>query len=137
MNNIPLKIIFFYCANSTSPDEVAKFDKIDKGIELTMISLPCSGKVNLLYLLKAIETGADAVILLTCLTGSCQFLEGNLRAQKRADAVNSILKEAGLGNDRIILIQNSENNNADHIISEILKKLDKIRKSLQLKKETV
>ena len=137
MNNVPLKLIFFYCANSTSPDEVAKFNMKIEGIELTMISLPCSGKVNLLYLLKAIETGADAVILLTCLTGSCQFLEGNLRAQKRADAVNSILKEAGLGNDRIILIQNSENNNADHIISEILKKLGKIRKSLQLKKETV
>jgi len=137
MNNVPLKLIFFYCTNSTSPDEVAKFNMKIEGAELVMISLPCSGKVDLQYLLKAIETGADAVILLTCLTGSCQFLEGNLRAQKRADAVNSILKEAGLGNDRIILIQNSENNNADHIISEILKKLYKIRKSLQLKKETV
>jgi coenzyme F420-reducing hydrogenase delta subunit len=134
MDSVPLKFIFFYCANSSTPDEIAKYSKEIEGTEMVMISLPCSGKVDLQYLLKAVETGADGVIILTCLIGNCKFLEGNLRAQKRADAVNSILEETGMGKDRIITIQTSEENDSDHVISEIAKYCNKIRKTLQQKK---
>ena len=79
MNEFPLKLIFFYCANSSEPNEIAKYNEKIEGTELVMISLPCSGKVNLQYLLKAVETGADGAIILTCLRGNCKFLEGNLR----------------------------------------------------------
>ncbi len=69
--------------------------------------------------------------------GSCKYLEGNLRAKKRTDAVNSILAEAGMGMERIITIRASEANNSENIISEIINYRDKIRKSLQPKKITV
>jgi coenzyme F420-reducing hydrogenase delta subunit len=137
MNEVPLKLISFYCANSTVPDEIAKYNEKIEGTELVMISLPCSGKVNLQYLIKAIETGVDGVIILTCLIGNCKFLEGNLRAKKRAEAVNSILEEAGMGKDRITVIQTSGNKDSDNIVSEIKKYCNRIRKLLEQKKETV
>jgi coenzyme F420-reducing hydrogenase delta subunit len=137
MNNIPLKFVFFYCVNSITPDEIAKYNKKIEGTELMMISLPCSGKADLQYILKSIETGADGVIILTCPVGSCKYLEGNLRAKKRADAVNSVLAEAGMGMERIIIIRASETNNSENIISEIINYRDKIRKSLQSTKITV
>lgn len=137
MDSVPLKFVFFYCANSSTPDEIAKYNKEIEGTELVMISLPCSGKVDLQYLLKAVETGADGVIILTCLIGNCKFLEGNLRAQKRAEAVNSILEETGMGKDRVVTIQTSDDNDSDHVISEIVKYRDNIRKTLQQKKINV
>ena len=121
MKTVSLKIILFYCSNSINPDEITKCLKKDEDIEIRIISLPCSGKVDLLYLLKAIETGTDGVFLITCMQGNCQNLEGNLRANKRADAVNSILEEAGLGKERVILIPASESTDSNYIFKEILK----------------
>jgi len=74
-------------------------------IELKMISLPCSGKLDILYLTKAFDTGADGAAVVMCQKGDCQYLEGNLRARRRADAVETLLEEAGLGTGRITVIQ--------------------------------
>jgi coenzyme F420-reducing hydrogenase delta subunit len=135
MNTFSLKIILFYCSNSINPDEIIKASIKDKDIEIRVISLPCSGKVDLLYLLKSIETGADGAFLITCAEGDCQNLEGNLRAKKRADAVNSILKEAGLGKERIIVIPATEKADSDYIFKEIIKFRDSIKDLPRLKKE--
>ena len=138
MTNRPLEIYLFHCSNSLDTEALRRsFSESEKGDKLKTISLPCSGKLELIYLLKAFESGADGVVLITCKPGECRYLEGNLRAEKRAEAVNSILEEAGLGKGRITVIQTSGNNDSDNIISEIIKYRDKIRKLLQKKKETV
>ena len=134
MNTFSLKIILFYCSNSINPEEIKKTSKKEKDIEIRVISLPCSGKVDLLYLLKAIETGADGAFLITCPQGECQNLEGNFRAKKRADAVNSILEEAGLGKERIIVIPASEKTDSDYIFKEIIKFRGLIKDLPRLKK---
>ena len=73
--------------------------------ELKAIPLPCSGKVDILYLTKAFETGADGVAVVTCKQGECRYLEGNLRARKRVEAVDALLEEIGLGKGRMVIIQ--------------------------------
>jgi coenzyme F420-reducing hydrogenase delta subunit len=69
------------------------------------IRLPCSGKVTIPYLVKAFETGADGLAIVTCKRDECRHLEGNMRAQKRAQAVDSLLEEVGMGSGRIAVIQ--------------------------------
>lgn len=119
MSNRPLKIYLFYCSNSLSIDEVRRFSS-ERGYRLKTISLPCSGKVNILYLVKAFETGADGVILVTCRQGDCRYLEGNLRAKKRVEFVDALLEEVGLGRGRIVAIQAGEGEaGADQISGKI------------------
>lgn len=77
----------------------------ESGDELKVIPLPCSGKIDIPYLTKAFETGADGVAVVICQQGECRFLEGNLRARKRAEAVDALLEETGLGKGRIAVIQ--------------------------------
>ncbi|MFC2046651.1 hydrogenase iron-sulfur subunit [Chloroflexota bacterium] len=89
-----------------------------QGDELKTIPLPCSGKVDILYLTKAFETGADGVAIVTCKQGECRYLEGNLRARKRAEAVNALLEEIGLGKERMVIIQVNDGG-IEQIISEI------------------
>ncbi len=96
-----LKLYILGCSNSFDLYELRNGLAGQDGDELKFISVPCSGKVNLLYLLKLFETGADGVMLLTCKEGECHYLEGNLRASKRAGAVDMLLEEAGLGRGRI------------------------------------
>lgn len=95
--------------------------------DVTIVSLPCSGKVNLLYLLKAFEKGADGVMLVTCGEGDCKFLEGNLRAQKRSEAVDALLEEIGLGRGRMRVVQKDTQNNIQQIIDEIKSLSESIR----------
>ena len=83
-----------------------------------MISLPCSGKVDIPYMIKAFETGADGVLVITCPAGKCHNLEGNLRAKKRVQAVESLLDEVGMGNGHIKVIQLVEGD-TERIIEEI------------------
>ena len=92
----PLKIHLFHCANSLDINALRQRCAILTAVQLTAVSLPCSGKVELIYLLKAFETGADGVFLITCPVGRCRYLEGNLRARKRAAAVGALLAEIGL-----------------------------------------
>ena len=56
-------------------------------------------------MVKAFETGADGVVIITCKEGQCHNLEGNLRATKRTQAVDSLLEEVGLGKGRITVVQ--------------------------------
>ncbi len=137
MNDISLKIILFYCSNSINPVEITNAGKKDEDIELRVISLPCSGKVDLLYLLKAIETGADGVFLITCPEGNCQNIVGNLRARKRAGAVNEILGETGLAKERILVLPVSEKTGSDLIYREITRFRNTIKEISRHKKVIV
>ncbi len=119
MNTKPLQLYLFYCANSLDAGALRQCSGAVQPDELKIISLPCSGKVNLLYLLKAFEKGADGVMLVTCGQGDCKFLEGNLRAQKRSEAVDALLLEIGLGSGRMRIVHADSRGDEQQIMGEI------------------
>lgn len=119
MKENSVKITFLYCSNSLSSLESSQCVSEINDIELNMIGLPCSGKVNIQYLLKAIETDSDGLILATCKLGECKFIQGNIRAQKRAEVVDELLSETGIGKGRIKHIQISTENKIENIVKQI------------------
>jgi len=54
-----------------------------------------------LHILKAFDEGADGVFIAACLKGTCHYLEGNIRAEKRVEQVKNILDKVGLERDRV------------------------------------
>ena len=68
---------------------------------IRIICLPCTGKVDLIHILKAFEKGADGVYVAGCQEGSCQYTSGNLRARKRVQQAKEILDQVGVGGDRV------------------------------------
>jgi len=132
MNDRPLKIYLFYCSNSLAPEALRQCCDGQGSDILKTISLPCSGKLELIYLLKAFEGGADAIALVTCKQGECRYLEGNLRAQKRVGAVDSLLEEIGLDSGRLVLIQKKKEEGAEQIVNEIENIRKKIRREYSL-----
>jgi coenzyme F420-reducing hydrogenase delta subunit len=69
--------------------------------DIKIVKLPCTGKMDTLYVLKAFEQGADAVMVVACTKGTCHHLEGNLRAEKRVGRAKEILDTIGLGGGRV------------------------------------
>lgn len=68
---------------------------------IQIILVPCTGKVDVLYLLRAFEKGADGVYVAGCLEGDCHFNNGNFRASKRVQQVQKILDTIGIGGERV------------------------------------
>ena len=68
---------------------------------MKVIQVPCSGRVDILHLLKAIEDGADGVYVAGCLEGECHFLTGNLKAKRRVQYVKKTLEELGIEPERV------------------------------------
>jgi coenzyme F420-reducing hydrogenase delta subunit len=125
MNNQSLKVYLFYCSSSFDMAEPMLRCSEYKG-ELKAIPLPCSGKMDILYLTKAFETGADGVAIIMCKQGECRYLEGDLRARKRAEAVDALLEETGLGKGRIAIIQ-MKDGGMEQVFREVEDFLNKIK----------
>jgi coenzyme F420-reducing hydrogenase delta subunit len=70
-------------------------------VNIKIIQVPCTGKVDVLYLLKAFQRGADGVYVAGCMEGNCHYLTGNLRARKRVEYTKKILDEIGIGGERL------------------------------------
>ncbi|MEW5909258.1 MAG: hydrogenase iron-sulfur subunit [Thermodesulfobacteriota bacterium] len=123
MSSTPTITIFF-CVN-LFPDEGAFSDAIGKPCRLKSVPMPCSGMVKDIYLLKAFESGSDAVLVMTCPLGLCRHGEGNLRALKRVGFVKTILNEIGFEEFRlnIIHIPSGDKKQAHRAIENILSEL--------------
>ncbi len=121
-----LKLFVLYCSSSFNAEDLNNAIHAEDGDDLRIVGLPCSGKIDQLYLVKAFEKGADGLVLLTCPRGKCHNFEGNLRALKRSEGVNSIMEETGLGKERMTVIALKEDG-LDGIASEIALFSRKIR----------
>jgi len=121
-----LKLHIFYCSNCFDGDELTRLFGEEEGDEHKMISLPCSGKADLLYFLKAFETGADGLALVTCAINECHYLEGNLRAPKRGEQANALLEEAGMGDNRVAVLS-MNGNGIEGIVTKLKIFREKIR----------
>jgi coenzyme F420-reducing hydrogenase delta subunit len=68
---------------------------------IRIIRIPCTGKVDIIHLLRALEKGADGAYVVGCLEGDCRFENGNLRARKRVEHAQEILDKIGIGGERV------------------------------------
>jgi F420-non-reducing hydrogenase iron-sulfur subunit len=75
--------------------------RLDYPVNVKIIRVPCTGKVDVIHLLRAIQKGADGVYCVGCLEGSCHYNEGNLRCRERVNHVRSLLDEIGIEGDRV------------------------------------
>ena len=94
-----LALCCHYCAYAAA--DLAGSMRVQYSPNVRVLRLPCTGKLDAAYILKAFERGVDGVIVAGCLEGGCHFQEGNLRAKNRTTLVRQVLEEAGLEPDRL------------------------------------
>ena len=74
---------------------------MDYPANVKIILVPCTGKVDVVHLLRAIQKGADGAYCVGCLEGACHYNEGNLRCRERVNHVRTLLDEIGIEGDRV------------------------------------
>ncbi len=66
-----------------------------------LLRFPCTGKVDVEYILRAFEEGADGVYIVACPIGNCHHIHGNVRATKRLAYAREKLEEVGIEGERL------------------------------------
>ncbi len=67
---------------------------------IKIVRVPCTGKVDVIHILRALEKGADGACVIGCLEGECHYNSGNLMAKRRVDQARKILDTIGIGGER-------------------------------------
>jgi F420-non-reducing hydrogenase iron-sulfur subunit len=101
-NQFKPELTIFHCIN-TFPDSAALPLAESEDFSIKSIKLPCSSMVKDVYLLRAFEAGADAVLVFVCPQGQCRYVEGNIRADKRVQFVKKLLDEIEIDGRRLAL----------------------------------
>jgi len=117
------KITLFHCINSFQETPL-----LFEGCDAKTVKMACSSMTRDIFLLRAFEAGADAVILLVCPEQACRYAEGSIRAQKRVAYVKTILDEIGMDGERLAIFNTKagESDVVKEIIQTTLKKLETI-----------
>ena len=95
------KIIAF-CCNwcSYSGADLAGTNRLSYPAEVKIIRVPCSCRVNPLFILRAFQRGADGVILCGCHPGDCHYSTGNYHTRRRMTLLFSLLDYLGVEKER-------------------------------------
>jgi len=105
----PAAVTVFLCANCARPARAPtsagrprpQVPDFEWPISVRQVLLPCTGRLQPEHVLKAFESGADLVCAVGCQEDNCHYLEGSRRCARRVDHVRSILRDIGLGSERL------------------------------------
>ena len=93
-----------------------------------LVQVPCTGRVDGIHILKALEDGADAVFVLGCLEKNCYYDTGSIEGRKRVEYVKQMLSEVGIEKERVEMF-NAASTNA-WAFPEIVSKMVGVAKKL-------
>ncbi len=94
-----------YCAYGAA--DLAGNLRVQYPANVNIVRIPCTGKLDLMFVLEAFEDGADGVMVAGCLEGDCHFREGNLNAKRRVAYARRKLEQIGLEPERVQMYQMS------------------------------
>jgi F420-non-reducing hydrogenase iron-sulfur subunit len=98
-------LVIGFCCNwcSYAGADLAGVSRIQYPPNLRIVRVMCSGMVHPNLVIDALTKGADGVIICGCHIGDCHYIEGNLKAEKRAEAIDLMLEDFGIEPERFRL----------------------------------
>ncbi len=66
-----------------------------------VIKIPCTGRFDPLFMIKAFERGADGVLVSGCHPGDCHYTAGNYNARRKYTVFKALLETLGMDMDRV------------------------------------
>lgn len=95
---------------------------------IRIMRVMCSGRVDPVFILKALESGADGVLILGCHPGDCHYTSGNYKTMRRMGMLKKLTEQMGIESDRIRLdwVAASEGDRFAEIIKDMTEKIKKL-----------
>jgi F420-non-reducing hydrogenase iron-sulfur subunit len=120
--NFEPKIVGFLCNwCSYAGADMTGTSRIPYPPNIRIIRVPCSGRVDPLYVVKAFQEGADGVLVAGCHPGDCHYGDGNYHARRRYALMHGFLDFVGIesGRLRIDWVSAAEGNRFAQVVAEL------------------
>lgn len=133
-------LALFYCQNVPESGEKDRLELEGKyGSVIRLFPIPCSGRLEPVHLLSALEEFADAAYVISCPEGTCRYFEGNQRAKKRVYRTQEIIAGIGLEKKRVGIIIGSKQSpkSLAKLVEEIFESVFKMEPSPVLKQTNI
>ena len=123
------RIVGFLCRwCSYTGADLAGTSRIQYPPNLAAIRVMCSGRVDPIFIVKALKDGADGVLIAGCHPGDCHYSEGNYKAMRRYPMLLNLLDQFGIDRKRVRLewISASEGDRFAQVVGEFTDQLKAI-----------
>ena len=123
-------LIIGFCCNwcSYAGADLAGVSRMQYPPNIRIIRVMCSGMVHPNLVIDALTKGADGVLMCGCHPGDCHYLEGNLKAQARAEAIKLMLQDFGIEEERFRLewVSASEGGRFAEVVTEMTEQIKQL-----------
>ncbi|MDY0274587.1 MAG: hydrogenase iron-sulfur subunit [Desulfomicrobium sp.] len=116
-----LRIVGFLCNwCSYGGADTAGVGRFVQPTDLRIIRVPCSGRIDPLFIVRAFMNGADGVLVSGCHPRDCHYAEGNFYARRRLEMLKRFLPITGIDNRRFeyTWVSASEGQRWQHVVTE-------------------
>ena len=120
------RIIGFLCNwCSYGGADTAGVGRFGQPTDLRIIRVPCSGRINPLFIIKSLLGGADGVLVSGCHPRDCHYAEGNFYARRRLEMCKQLLPTVGIDPARFeyTWVSASEGQRWQHVVTEFTRQI--------------
>ncbi|MBI4743475.1 MAG: hydrogenase iron-sulfur subunit [Actinobacteria bacterium] len=128
-NDSNIKIIAFLCNwCSYGGADTAGTSRLKQPSEVRIIRIPCTGRVNPLFPMKAFIDGADGVLISGCHPNDCHYIEGNFYARRRLEVLKYFIDFMGIEKERFDYqwVSASEGQRWQQLIIDFVERIKKL-----------
>ena len=131
------RIVAFLCNwCSYAGADLAGVSRIQYPPNVRIVRVPCSGRINPAFLLRALQNGADAVLVSGCHPGDCHYIRGNLVARRKFALLKELLQYAGIEPERVQFtwVSASEGGRFAAVVEKVVEQVRKLGPNRKLVK---
>ena len=133
------KIVAFLCNwCSYAGADLAGVSRMQYPPNIRVVRVPCSGRINPLFILAALQNGADGVLVSGCHPGDCHYLSGNLVARRKFNTIKDLLAYVGIEPGRVQFswVSASEGGRFSDLVRQVSEDVKKLGPQRRMYKET-
>ncbi len=130
-------IVAFLCNwCSYAGADLAGTSRLEYPANVKVIRVMCSGRVNPMFVVNALQEGADGVLIGGCHPGDCHYVQGNYFAKRRIAVLKKLLDNIGIDNRRVRMtwVSAAEGKKFADVIKEVTEDIKKIGPMQQIRR---
>ncbi len=123
-------LILTFCCNwcSYAAADLAGTARISYPPNVRIIRVMCSGMVHPALVMDALMKGVDGILITGCHPGDCHYIDGNLKAERRIEALTVMMEDMGIEIERLRLewISSGEGEKFARVIREMTEQIRRL-----------
>ena len=139
MNDWQPKILAILCNwCSYAGADLAGVSRIQYPPNIRVVKVPCSGRVDPLFVMKSLQSGYDGILISGCHPGDCHYLSGNYVARRRFAVLKPLIEFIGIEPGRVQFswISAGEGERFAQVVTKVTEDVKKLGPATRLVKQT-